>query len=174
MEMDIKNLTSYEIIDLIRTRRRIEHSITAEEKKALLKELFQRGDENLMCDSTLHDVLYSILPVSPNGNERLKAMQIKIASKMTDHLNNDEEQGLDWTDFPEDAILNIFNMVNDSSRPSAPYIARTLYEEIWYREIEEKVSESTLYNYIRNQIPPSSKEEFRSFAEELVKFIINI
>ncbi len=173
MEMDIKTLTTGEIIELVRSRRRIEHSITKQEKRLLLKELFDRGKESAMCDSTLHDVLYSLLPTSPNGDEKLQTQQIQLANQLTSMLSEVDEEGfLDWSEFPANVLLDMLDVTNESSRPKAIHIARTIYEELWYREMENQVSESTFYSYIRKQIPSTNKEFFRSVAEELVRTII--
>ncbi len=182
MEMDIKTLTTGEIIDFIRTRRRVEHSITKEEKCLLLKELFSRGKESAMCDSTLHDVLYSLLPVSPNGNKKLQAQQVELANKLTSMLaesaESEEEDSdwddPDWTGLSEKVLIDLLNIANDSSRPEALNLARTLYEELWYREAEEHVSENTLYTYLRRQIPVTSEKSFRPIAEKLIKAIIDV
>ena len=167
---DLKLLSTEEIIELVRSHRRIENVKIKndEDRKALLAEIIRRQGEDIP-NSILKDILTSSLPAYPNGDYSKRSLHIRLANATT--LEDDD--GRDWTDFSEADIIHLFQLSVDSSRPFAPEISRSLYTEIWYRNLQKKISDSEYFIYIRKQIPSDEDPDFRKWAFKLIEIMSN-
>lgn len=165
---ELQFLSTEELIELARSHRRPENIKikTMEDRKAVLAEIIRRKAEGIPND-ILKDVLMASLPAYPNGDYQRRSLHIRLANATT--LKN--EDGRDWTNFSETDIINLFQICIDSNRPATQALSRSLYTEIWYRDLQKKVSDDSYFSYVRKQIPNCEDPAFRDFAFRMIKII---
>ena len=166
-------LSTEEIIEnYLRPRRRIDNSsnLSFNEKRELLSVIFMDRDEgSAIDDGKLHDILWSLLPTAPHGNEELINRQFNIADDFV--LESDEVVGF-WGNFSDERLVNELAIHLNTSIPVAKDYAREIYSELWYRDKHRLVSEDVMYVFIRRMIPSTKEPNFRLVAETTIDTII--
>ena len=169
----ICELPTEEIVEeYLRPRRRIDNSpnLSYQQKRELLSVIFMDRDEgSAIDDGKLHDILWSLLPSAPHGDEELVNRQFNIADDFV--LESDEVVGF-WGNFSDERLVNELAIHLNTSIPVAKDYAREIYSELWYRDKHRLVSEDVMYDFIRRMIPSTKEPNFRIVAETTIETII--
>ena len=159
-----------ELIELVRPKRCSDHyiNLSQEDKIDILRTLFiERSTEDIN-NGTLHDLLWSNLPPTPNGNQKLSELQHKLAGA-NPHKTN---RALVPLQVSGDSVLTVFKALVNDGDPKSVEVAKAAYFDLCLRGREEEIPDEIMYSYVRKIIPPVDAPNFREVAEKMMQIII--
>ncbi len=172
---DLKNMSVEDIVNKCRPRRRVENSISKKEKKVYLKELISRGKTGEVKASMLRDILMELLPPAPQGRKEIENLQIELAKLTIPKYKNVDvpDEFKEWAHNSDEALIKLFALAMLSPNVTGcKELAKALCWHIFHRELQEQVSSSEFYVYIRQQVPQTDNPLFYKKVEQMLRKII--
>ena len=169
MDINIKETSAEELIELLRSKRCSDHyvALSAEEKANILRELFVvRKTE--VSNEMLHDFLWSNLPPAPNGDKRLSELQHKLVAANPYKSTRSAMPA----QIPGYYVYTSFRALVSSSIPNAVEVAKAAYYDLCLRGKEDEIPDDDMYKFIRKLIPSVDAPNFRSVAEKMISIIV--